>query len=134
MPARVNGELTVLAPPRNCLLIVSQICPMEFPLEIDVTEAAQLSKLPGNFLLDVREPHEIEICRIAGSMNIPMGEISDRLANLPRDQRILVLCHHGGRSMRVTQFLRTNNYPQASNISGGIDAWAEAIDPGMARY
>jgi rhodanese-related sulfurtransferase len=107
---------------------------MEFPLEMDVTEAARLVKLPGNVLLDVREPHEIEICRVAGSINIPMGKISERLADLPRDQHILVLCHHGGRSMRVTQFLRANNYPKATNIGGGIEAWAESIEPGMARY
>ena len=107
---------------------------MEFPLEIDVTEAARLIKLPGNILLDVREPHEIDICQVAGSMNIPMGQISERLADLPRDHRILVLCHHGGRSMRVTQFLRANEYSRVTNISGGIEAWAETVDPGLPRY
>ena len=107
---------------------------MEVPLEITVEEAAQLAKLPGSILLDVREPHEFAICQVAVSVNIPMGAIPARLHELPDDQRILVLCHHGGRSMRVSQFLRANNRPLVSNIGGGIDAWAEVIEPGMPRY
>ena len=107
---------------------------MDTPLEIDVTEAARLAKLPENILLDVREPHEIALCHIAGSLQIPMGTVPQRLDELPRDRHILVICHHGGRSMRVTQFLRANNYPKATNVGGGIDAWAEIIEPGMVRY
>lgn len=107
---------------------------MDAPLEITVTAAAQQAKTPGNILLDVREDHEMAICCVAGGLHIPMGNIPARLGELPRDQPILVLCHHGGRSLRVTRFLRANGYPLATNISGGIDAWAEAIEPGMARY
>jgi adenylyltransferase/sulfurtransferase len=107
---------------------------METPLEIDIAEAARLSKQPENVLLDVREPHERAICHVEGSLHIPMGEVPGRLDELPRDQHILVLCHHGGRSMRVTQFLRANDFPLVSNIGGGIDAWAETVEPGMARY
>lgn len=108
---------------------------METPLEIDITAAAQLHRTPGQvILLDVREPHEYAHCHVAGSRHIPMGEIPARLAELPRDQHILVMCHHGGRSMRVTQFLRANDYPLTTNIAGGIDAWAETIEPGMPRY
>ena len=93
-----------------------------------------LAKQPGNVLLDVREPYELAICQIAGSLQIPMGNIPGRLAEIPRDQRILVLCHHGARSMRVTEWLRANGYANASNIAGGIEAWAENIDPSLARY
>ena len=107
---------------------------METPLEIDVTEAARLAKLPGNLLLDVREPDEYALCHVEGSRHIPMGQIPARLSELPPDQPILVLCHHGGRSLRVTRFLRANGFPQASNIQGGIDAWAETIEPAMPRY
>jgi rhodanese-related sulfurtransferase len=82
----------------------------------------------------VREPDELALCHVEGSLQIPMGQIPGRLAELPRDRHILVLCHHGGRSMRVTQFLRANDYPQVSNIAGGIDAWAETVEPGMPRY
>ena len=107
---------------------------MEIPLEIDVTEAAQLLKQPGNVLLDVREPRELAVCQIAGSQNIPMGQIPGRLAEIRRDQRILVLCHVGGRSLRVTEYLRANGYAQASNIAGGTEAWAQKVDPSLARY
>jgi rhodanese-related sulfurtransferase len=108
---------------------------MDTPLEIDITAAAQLLSAPGEvILLDVREPHEYALCHVAGSVPIPMGQIPARLGELPSDQPILVMCHHGGRSMRVTQFLRANGYPLVTNIAGGIDAWAETIEPGMPRY
>ena len=107
---------------------------MEAPLQIDVVEAARLAKQSGHLLLDVREPHEVAFCQIPGSLHIPMGSIPERLPELSREQAILVICHHGGRSMRVTQFLRANNYPKGTNVAGGIDAWAEMIEPGMTRY
>jgi rhodanese-related sulfurtransferase len=108
---------------------------MDAPLEIDVTEAARLVNTPGvAVLLDIREPHEYTLCQIAGSLHIPMRQIPARLAELPADRQILVLCHMGVRSMRVTQFLRANGFGQASNIAGGIDAWAESVAPGMPRY
>ena len=107
---------------------------MDIPIQTNVTDAARLAKQPGNVLLDVREPYELAICQIAGSLQIPMGNIPGRLAEIPRDQRILVLCHHGARSMRVTEWLRANGYANASNIAGGIEAWAENIDPSLARY
>ncbi len=108
---------------------------MEVLLEIDVTEAARLWKTPGNVvLLDVREPHELKFCQIKGSLHIPMRQLPARLAEVAPDKHILVLCHHGGRSLRVAQFLRANDYPLVSNIAGGINAWAESIEPGMPRY
>ena len=108
---------------------------MEVPLEIDVTEAARLLNTPGAAaLLDIREPHEYAFCQIAGSLHIPMREIPARLAELPADRQILVLCHMGVRSMRVTRFLRANDYHRVSNVGGGIDAWAESVDPGLPRY
>ncbi len=107
---------------------------MDIPIEIDVIEAARLAKQPGNVLLDVREPHELAICQIDGSQSIPMRSVPGRIAEISRDQRILVLCHHGGRSMQVTQYLRANGYENVSNIAGGIDAWSQEVDPGLARY
>lgn len=103
------------------------------PLEIDVATAARLHR-EGALLLDVREPDEVAICAIAGSRHIPMRQIPEALAELPRDRLILVQCHHGGRSLRVTQFLRANGFTQVSNVAGGIDAWAQQIDPSLARY
>jgi adenylyltransferase/sulfurtransferase len=106
---------------------------METPLEIDATLAAQQLR-EGALLLDVREPFEIAICEVAGSRHIPMRQIPESLDNLPRDKPILVLCHAGVRSMRVTQYLRANGFAHVSNVAGGIDAWAREVDPGLARY
>ncbi len=106
---------------------------MEMPPEIDVTTAADYLR-QGALLLDVREPDEVAICTVMGSKPIPMRQIPENLATLPQDQPILVMCHHGGRSERVTQFLRSKGYNQATNIAGGIDAWAQQIDPTLARY
>ncbi|HEY8993054.1 MAG TPA: rhodanese-like domain-containing protein [Lacunisphaera sp.] len=106
---------------------------METPLEIDVAAAAQRMR-EGALLLDVREPFEVATCAIADSRHIPMRQIPENLAELPRDRLILALCHHGGRSLRVTQFLRANGFTQVSNVAGGIDAWAAEVDPTLARY
>ncbi len=106
---------------------------MEIPLEVDVATAAQLLR-EGALLLDVREASEVETCAIAGSRHLPMRQVPENLPDLPRDRLILVQCHHGGRSLRVTQFLRANGFTQVSNVAGGIDAWAVQIDPSLARY
>ena len=106
---------------------------MDFPLETDVTTAARLLQ-DGALLLDVREPDEVATCAVTGSRSIPMRQIPENTAGLPHDRQILVLCHHGGRSQRVTQFLRANGFANATNVTGGIDAWAAEIDPSLARY
>ena len=106
---------------------------MDTPLEIDVATAAQLQRA-GALLLDVREPFEVATVAVPGSRHIPMRQIPESLATLPRDQPSLVLCHVGARSLRVTQILRTNGFTQVSNVAGGIDAWAEQIDSTLARY
>jgi len=106
---------------------------METPLEVDVATAAELLR-NGALLVDVREAVEVATCAIAGSRHIPMRQIPEVLPELPKDCLILVHCHHGGRSLRVTQFLRANGFVQVSNVAGGINAWAEQIDPSLARY
>jgi rhodanese-related sulfurtransferase len=106
---------------------------MDAPLEVDVITAADLLR-EGAILLDVREPYEVAICSVAGSRHLPMRQIPERMRELPADGPILVLCHIGARSMRVTQFLRQNGFTQVSNVAGGIDAWAERLDPAMVRY
>src|SRR5436190_1690184 len=80
---------------------------METPLEVDVTTAARLLD-EGALMLDVREAFEVATCAVAGSRHVPMRQIPETLSDLPRDRLILVLCHVGGRSLRVTQFLRAN--------------------------
>ncbi len=104
------------------------------PTEVDVATARDLLARGAAELLDVREPHEHAICRIAGGRLLPMREVPAALGSLPRDRPLLILCHHGGRSARVTQFLRANGLPHAINIRGGIDAWARELDPAMQRY
>ncbi len=89
---------------------------------------------PGLAVLDVREPWEFDICAIPGSHNIPMSQIPSRLADLPAGDPLVVMCHHGGRSMQVTQWLRGQGVDRAVNLAGGIDSWAQKIDPTMARY
>ncbi|PTY07011.1 sulfurtransferase [Opitutaceae bacterium EW11] len=104
------------------------------PLEISVQEAQRLAADPRVALVDVREPDERARCSIAGSLHIPMRQIPEQIASLPKDRHLLIYCHHGGRSLRVTQFLRANGFSNVTNVAGGIDAWAEQIEPGMARY
>ncbi len=106
-----------------------------YPLEITVQEAYRLVKnSPRVKIIDVREPFERDICSVAGADPIPMKQIPENMLTLPRDQHLLLLCHHGGRSMRVTQFLRAQGFENVTNIAGGIDAWASEIEPGMAKY
>lgn len=107
--------------------------PMETPWQVDVTTAAQMLQA-GALLLDVREPDEVAHCAVSGSTSVPMHQIPALLPTLPRDRDVLVLCHHGGRSLRVTQYLRANGLNRAINVAGGIDAWAQTIDPSLARY
>jgi rhodanese-related sulfurtransferase len=86
-------------------------------------------------LLDCREPDEVATAKIMGSTHVPMREIPTRLAELgPQDARIVVHCHHGGRSLRVTQYLRQQGFDEVQNMAGGIDAWSQEIDPAVPRY
>lgn len=104
-------------------------------MEIDVLTLKTLrDKGEPHAILDVREPDEIAICRIDGAVHIPMQQVPARLAEVPADTALVVLCHHGSRSGMVTRFLRERGYDQAVNLRGGIDAWAVAVDPEMARY
>ncbi len=85
-------------------------------------------------LIDVREPWETELCRIDGSLDLPMGEIQESLDRIPDDRPIVVLCHHGIRSMQVVGWLRGQGWNNATNLRGGIALWADRVDPGMRRY
>jgi adenylyltransferase/sulfurtransferase len=108
----------------------------ELAPEISVEEARELLAATTNRvqLLDVREPYEVEICRIAGSAHIPVQQVPARMGELSRDQRLLVICHHGGRSRQVAGYLRSQGFPAVSNVRGGIAAWADRIDPALRRY
>ena len=84
-------------------------------------------------LLDVREPHELEIAQIKHDMHIPMGEIPDRHSELDKGKRNIEMCHGGVRSARVCSYLRDHGY-DAINFTGGISAWSREIDPSVTEY
>ena len=105
------------------------------PLQMTPSEVAALRAAnPDLAILDVREAWEVEICAIPGSRNIPMGQVPNRMAEVPEGDPLVVVCHHGGRSLQVTQFLRSRGVDRAINLAGGVDGWAREVDPAMARY
>jgi sulfur-carrier protein adenylyltransferase/sulfurtransferase len=115
---------------------ISPLNATEYPLEISVAEAQHLLETDGarTVLIDVREPYETEICAIPGATLIPMRQIPEQMDALPSDKHLLMLCHHGGRSRRVTEFLRSRGLTAVTNVEGGIDAWAAELDPSLRRY
>ena len=85
-------------------------------------------------LLDVREPWEIELCCLPDSQSMPMHSVPLRCEELNPEQEIVVICHHGGRSMQVAMFLERKGFPAVHNLAGGVEAWAVEVDPTMRRY
>ena len=107
------------------------------PLEIDCQSVKQMLDSGEDFLLlDCREADEHVLAAIAGATLLPMSQITERLAELEphRQRRVVVHCHHGGRSLRVAQWLRQQGFGQAQSMSGGIDRWAMEIDSSVPRY
>tara|TARA_R100000027_G_scaffold42924_4_gene32194 strand:- start:5112 stop:5444 length:333 start_codon:yes stop_codon:yes gene_type:complete len=105
------------------------------PYEIGVSDASNLRNSPEKPLfLDVREPFEVETAHLDPDLHIPMQSITEQWADLPKDRPVLVYCHHGMRSLRVTEYLRSRGVAHAQSISGGIDAWSREIDPSIPRY
>ena len=103
--------------------------------EISANEAASLLKENQARLIDVREPWEFETTRIDGSLPMPMGEVPARAhQELEPDERLVVVCHHGIRSMNVVVWLRGQGFEQAQSVRGGIDAWSVEVDPTVKRY
>ncbi len=86
------------------------------------------------FVLDVREPFEWEICRLQGATLIPLRELPKRVAEVPRDRDIVVHCKLGGRSAKAAAFLRQSGYDRVLNLTGGIRAWSETVDPSLPAY
>jgi rhodanese-related sulfurtransferase len=102
------------------------------------TWLAQANQQGTPVVLDVREPSELRIASIKADgftlLTIPMGTVPLRLAELDPKQPIACLCHHGGRSMQVAQFLSSRGFDNVANIAGGIHAWAAEVDPSLATY
>ncbi len=107
------------------------------PIEISCADVKALQDAGAPFLLyDCREAEEHAHSRIAESLLIPMSELRERVAELTphRGSRVVVHCHHGGRSLRVAAFLRQQGFDQAQSMAGGIEEWSLTIDPSVPRY
>ena len=85
-------------------------------------------------LLDVREPWEYEICHIEGAKLMPMQQIPQTFKALDPQQEIVVICHHGRRSLQVAGYLERMGFTRLINLTGGVDAWAHDVDQSMPTY
>jgi rhodanese-related sulfurtransferase len=86
-------------------------------------------------ILDVRKPGERKIAALEDDLWIQMGQLPDSLDDLENiEEPIVVYCHHGIRSLKVTSFLRDEGFDEVYSLAGGIDAWAKKIDPSLATY
>ena len=103
--------------------------------EISASDAAALVKEGKARMVDVREPWELATASIEGTLAMPMGEVPARAhQELDPDERLIVICHHGIRSMNVAVWLRNQGFEQAQSLRGGIDAWNTEVDPRVPRY
>jgi adenylyltransferase/sulfurtransferase len=104
-------------------------------IEIDVVALKKmLDRGEKPVIIDVREVDEYNICKINGSKLIPLGQVPQRLNEIPKDKPVVIHCHHGPRSMRAVQFLTQQGYTNCRNLAGGIDEWSAQIDPSVPRY
>jgi len=104
-----------------------EITPEEVKTKLDAGESFTL--------LDVREPWEFETAKIADAMLMPMGDVPARAhQELDPDDQIVVVCHHGVRSMNVTVWLRQQGFEKAQSMRGGIDAWSRKVDQKVPVY
>jgi rhodanese-related sulfurtransferase len=106
--------------------MVHELTPSEF--------VAQRAAGGSAILLDVREGWELDVARLPDTVHIPMDEVPARLAELERDRDIVVVCRSGGRSLTVARFLEAQGYPSVANLTGGILAWRQELDPTLAAY
>ena len=107
----------------------------ENPYEISPEELKRrMDRGESLTILDVREPHEYQICRLAGSILIPLGQLQGRMKELDREKEIIVHCKMGGRSAKAVEQLRNAGFEKIKNLKGGIDRWAQKVDPSMPKY
>jgi len=95
---------------------------------------AEWAKNPDLVVLDVREPHEAAIARIAGTRLIPLSELPERLHELDGHAELVTHCHHGLRSMKALEILNAAGFAKVRSLKGGIDAWSVNVDPEVPRY
>ena len=85
-------------------------------------------------VIDVRETWELQLASIPGVVHVPMNEIPARMGEFARDVETVVMCHAGGRSMRVAQYLANQGFTNVANLSGGIAAWSQYVDATVPHY
>jgi len=95
---------------------------------------ARLDRNDRPVLLDVRDDWETKLCRLDNAVHISMEELEFRTDELNPADDIVVYCHHGVRSAAVADYLRRLGFARVRNLSGGLDAWARAVEPAMRRY
>lgn len=102
----------------------------------DITAKELAERLEQNnvMLLDVREPHELEISRLPGAVNIPLGQLAARLSELDSAREMVVFCKAGTRSARALELLLSAGFRKVKNLKGGINAWAREVDPSLPIY
>lgn len=105
---------------------VPDITPQELKRRLDAGERLTV--------LDVREPWELAIASLPGTLNIPLGEVPSRLSELDRNAELIVMCKVGGRSRRAAEFLSSRGFGHVASLAGGIDAWARDIDGDLPSY
>ncbi len=104
-----------------------EITPDEVKAKIEAGEALRI--------VDVREPYEFAICSIEGSELMPMASIPQKWRELDdAGPLVVVLCHHGVRSLSVVDWLRRQGLANCASMSGGIDLWSLTVDPSVPRY
>ena len=103
--------------------------------DIEVSQLAErLGQGEAIRLLDVREPHELEISHLPGATLIPMGQLAGRLSELDSAEEMVVFCKSGTRSARALELLVSAGFRKVKNLKGGINAWARQVDPGIPVY
>jgi len=127
------------APTIDGLIDYDQFCGVPEPLdpsrEVSPRELqAQLSGGAPPFLLDVRNPPEFALCRLDGAILVPLPELDARLHEIPRDRAIVAYCKMGGRSAQAVEILSRAGFERVTNLAGGLDRWADEVDPELTRY
>ena len=106
--------------------MVQEVSPEELQAQCRAGQAPQM--------LDVREAWELEVSRLPDTLHIPMNEVPERLGELDPARPVTVICRSGARSLRVGQYLEQHGFARVSNLTGGILAWGEVIDPSLRSY
>ncbi|MCE2998129.1 MAG: ThiF family adenylyltransferase [Cyclobacteriaceae bacterium] len=143
----LSNETTIVnIPPKNERKKISELInyddfchvetnPVKHMKEVTVQELKELKDKDANFqLIDVREPHEVDICEIGGEL-IPQGDIPHNVDKISRDKQVIIHCRSGARSGNMVKWLETNHgFTNLYNLKGGILAWAKEIDTSMPTY